>query len=214
MYEDVKNEIVEASRYIDEKGWNHGRAGNISVFIRDNQHVVITPSGVVKAKLRPEDILVVDIEGNVVEGFGKPSIELPMHLAIYRAYDYVNAVIHAHGIYSTILAVTKEPLPPLIDEAIVLLGGEVRVAEYAFSGTEELADNVVKALRERKAAIIANHGAIAVGKDLNEAIEIVGLVERLSEVYVLARLFGKVHLLPEEVVEFGKKVFLRELRKK
>ncbi|MEL9999729.1 MAG: class II aldolase/adducin family protein [Desulfurococcaceae archaeon] len=195
VYEELKRDIVNAFHYMEERGWNYGRAGNISVFVRENGHVLVTPSGVLKAKLKPEDILVLDVKGNLLEGRGKPTIELPLHLAIYDAYEYFNAVVHAHGVYSTTLSITRDPLPLLIEEMVMYLGGEVRVAEYAPSGTEELAEKVVKALNGRKAVILANHGVVACGKDLEEAVEVLGLVERLSQIYILARLLGKVHLL-------------------
>ncbi|MEM4888374.1 MAG: class II aldolase/adducin family protein [Thermosphaera sp.] len=83
MYDDLKRQIVDVFRYIEEKGWNYGRAGNISIYIRKENRVLITPSGVPKSKLKPEEILVLDAEGNVIEGVGKPTIELPMHLAIF-----------------------------------------------------------------------------------------------------------------------------------
>lgn len=212
VYEKLKEEIVRALRYIEDKGWNFGRAGNASVFVRDRGHVLVTPSGVPKSRLKPEDILVVDLEGSLVEGSGKPTIELPMHLAIYRAYDYVNAIIHAHGLYSTVLAIAREPLPPLIEEAVIVLGGDVRVAEFALAGTTQLAENVVKALEGRKAAILANHGVVACGHDLDDAIEVLGLVERLSQVYVLARVLGKTYNLPIEVVEKWKSVFVERIK--
>lgn len=212
MYDELKKEIVRAFRYMERRGWNHGKAGNVSVLVREKGHILVTPSGVSKARLKPSDILVLDLDGNVVDGAGKPTVELPLHLAIYKAYSYVNAVVHAHGVYSTVLAVTRESLPPLIEEMIVEVGGEVRVAEYAPSGTLELAENVVKALKGRKAAILANHGVITCGKNLEEAIELLGLVERLSQVYVLSRLLGRVHVLPRDVVSRWEKVFIERLQ--
>lgn len=212
MYEELKKSIVEVFKYIEERDWNHGKAGNISIFIRENGHILVTPSGVTKAKIKAEDILVVDINGEVIEGRGRPTIELPLHLAIYKTYNYINAIIHAHGVYSTILAITREPLPPLIEEMIMHIGGEVRVADYAPVGTDELAENAVKALEGRKAVILSNHGVVACGRDLDEAVEILGLVERLSQVYILARLFGKIYHLPEEVLEFYRKIFVSRLK--
>lgn len=213
MYEELKRSVVKVFKYMEKKGWNHGKAGNISVFVRERKHILVTPSGVSKAKLKPEDVLVLDVDGNVLEGRGKPTVELPFHLAIYKAYDYINVVVHAHGVYSTVLSVVREPLPPLIEEMIMYVGGEVRVAEYAPSGTGELAENVVKALEGRKAVILANHGVVACGKDFEEAVEILGLVERLSQVYILAKLLGKFHQLPQDVVEFHRKTFLNKLRR-
>lgn len=213
MYEEHKVEIVKALQYMEDKGWNFGRAGNVSVFLRDKEHVLVTPTGIPKAKLKPEDILVVDVNGSLVEGYGRPTIELPMHLAIYKAYDHVNAIIHAHGLYSTVLAVTREPLPPLIEEAVIVLGGEVRVADFAPAGTLELAENVVKALQGRKATLIANHGVITCGQNLEDALEVLGLVERLAYVYIHSKLLGRVHHLPSEVVEKWKSMFVEKLKR-
>jgi len=196
VYEELKREIAKAFKYIEKKGWNYGRAGNISVFIREKKHVLVTPSGAYKAKLKPEDIIVVDVNGGVIEGRDRPTIELPMHLAIYRAYEHINAVVHAHGIYSTALAIARKQLPVIVEEMDLYIGGDVRVADYAPAGTQELAESVVKALKGRKAVLLANHGVIACGGDLEEAVEILGLVERLSQAYILARVLGDVHLLP------------------
>lgn len=195
MYEELKKEIADVMRYIEEKGWNHGRAGNASVLVRETGHLLITPSGVAKSRLRPSDILVLDVSGRILEGSGKPSSELPMHLEIYRNYGDVGAVLHAHGVYSTVLAITRTPLPVLIDEMRLVLGGDIRVADYAPFGTVELARNVAEALRDRRAVIIANHGVLAVGRDIWEAVEALGLVERLSQSYVLGRIMGKVYTL-------------------
>lgn len=211
MYEDLKDVIVNVFRLIEERGWNFGRAGNISVFMRDRGHLLITPTGVLKARLRPNDILVLDLDGNVIEGVSKPSTELPLHLAIYREYSHINAIIHAHGLYSTVLAVAREPLPPLIEEMILHVGGDVRVADYAPAGSKELAENAVRALKDRKAVILANHGIVACGKDLEEAVEILGLVERLSQIYIYARLLGKIYRLPREAIERWEKIFKSKL---
>lgn len=214
MYEEYKEEVVAVLKYIEEKGWNYGRSGNISVLIRGNKHVLVTPSGVLKSKLRPGDILVVDMEGRVIEGRGRPTIELPLHLAIYRSSDHVNAVIHAHGIYSTTLAISREPLPPLIEEMIIRIGGGVEIAEYAPAGSRELAENVVRALGYRKAVIIANHGVVACGEDLEEAVEILGLVERISYSYILSKLIGKIYQLPLDIVESYEKTYLSRLKER
>lgn len=209
MYDDLKERLIDAFKYMEVRGLNYGRAGNISVFIRDKAHILVTPSSVPKAKLTPSDILVVDLEGRTVEGVRKPTIELPLHLTIYRNLANINAVIHAHGIYSTVLAITREPLPPLIEEALIYIGGEVKVAEFAPAGSKELADNAIKALNGRKAVILANHGVVTCGKDLDEALEILELVERLSKIYILAKQLGRIYFLPENIIEIHKKTFLK-----
>ncbi|MCY0867712.1 MAG: class II aldolase/adducin family protein [Desulfurococcus sp.] len=188
LYTDLKARIVEVARLLEEKNLNHGRSGNISMRVPDSNHVLITPSGLVKSRLNTDDIVVIDTEGRVVEGRWKPSSEVNMHLAIYKARNDVNAIIHAHTVYSTVLAVARKPLPPIIEEAVLFLGGEVRVAEFAPYGTVQLAENVVRALGDRKAVLLASHGVVAVGGSLEEAVEVLSLLERLSQVYVLSEI--------------------------
>ncbi len=213
MYEDVKKRIVNVMRYMEERGLNYGRSGNASVRVSED-HVLITPSGVVKAEMPPEDILVVSMNGEVIEGRRAPTVEMPLHLAIYRAYEYFRAIIHAHAPYTSVLAVAREPLPPIIEEMVIYTGGEVRVAEYAPFGSKKLAENAVKALEGRSAVILANHGVVACGRSLEEALEVLTIVERTSQTYVLAKSLGKVFNLPEEVVESLKTLFLKRFTTK
>jgi len=210
LYEDVKKRIVDVMRYMEERGLNYGRSGNVSVRVRDDK-ILITPSGVVKAEMSPEDILVVSMDGEVVEGERRPTVEMPLHLAIYKNYEYFKAVIHAHAPYTSVLAVAREPLPPIIEEMVIYTGGEVRVAEYAPFGSRELAGNAVKALEGRSAVILANHGVVTCGKSLDEALEVLKVVERTAQIYILARLLGKTFNLPEETVETLKTLFLERL---
>jgi len=213
LYEDVKKRIVNVMRYMEERGLNYGRSGNASVRVSED-HVLITPSGVVKAEMPPEDILVVSMNGEVIEGRRAPTVEMPLHLAIYRAYEYFRAIIHAHAPYTSVLAVAREPLPPIIEEMVIYTGGEVRVAEYAPFGSKKLAENAVKALEGRSAVILANHGVVACGRSLEEALEVLTIVERTSQTYVLAKSLGKVFNLPEEVVESLKTLFLKRFTTK
>jgi L-fuculose-phosphate aldolase len=211
LYEDLKKKIAWVLEYLEFKGLNYGRSGNVSVRA-SREHIIITPSGRVKARLDPGDLVVVDSNGNVIEGVLKPSSELPMHLAIYSAYEYVNAIIHAHSLYTSILGVTREALPPILEETVLYVGGDVRVADYAPFGTKELAENAVEALRGRKAVILANHGVVAVGVDLDDALEVLELVERAAQIYVYSRLLGRVTTIPLDVVEQQRKIFLERLK--
>lgn len=212
MYEVLKEEIVNAMKYMEDRGLNYGRSGNVSIRVKGTEYVLITPSGLPKASLTPSDVLVVTINGDVVEGVHRPTVEMPLHTTIYRRYDYVNSVIHAHGIYTTALAVAREPLPPIVEEMVIYVGGDVRVAEYAPFGSEELAERVAEALRERMAALLANHGVVACGKSLQEALEVLTLVERVAQVYLLSKLAGKITTLPEESVELQRKLFIERLK--
>ncbi len=213
LYEDVKSDVARVLKILEEKGLNYGRSGNVSVRIPDKGHIVITPSGLVKSALSPKDLLVIDIEGNVIEGDGSPTVETPLHLGIYREYEYFNAVIHAHTIYSSALAVARESIPPIIEEMVLYIGGEVRVADYAPFGSKELAENAVKALRDRRAVLLANHGVVACGRDLWEALEVLEVVERVAHIYVLSKALGRAFSIPREVAEFQKTVFLAKLKR-
>lgn len=212
MYDVLKEEIVNVMKYMEDRGLNYGRSGNVSVRVKGTEYVLITPSGLPKASLTPSDVLVVTVNGDVVEGVHRPTVEMPLHTTIYRRYDYVNSVIHAHGIYTTALAVAREPIPPIVEEMVIYVGGDVRVAEYAPFGSEELAERVAEALRERMAALLANHGVVACGKDLQEALEVLTLVERVAQVYLLSKLAGRITTLPEESVELQRKLFIERLK--
>lgn len=204
---ELKKKIVDAMRYMDEKGLNHGRSGNVSIRV-DRERVLITPSGVVKSELKPEDIVLINMNGEVLEGIRKPTVEVNLHLEIYRAYDYFNAVVHAHPVYSSVLAVLREPLPPVIEEMVLYTGGEIRVAEYAPFGTIELARNAVEALRDRSAVILANHGVVACGRNLDEALEILELVERVAQIYILVRATGlKYYTVPLDSLEKIREIY-------
>ncbi|MEM0244693.1 MAG: class II aldolase/adducin family protein [Zestosphaera sp.] len=211
MYEELKKEIIDVLKFMEDKGLNHGRSGNVSVRVKGVNHVLITPSGLPKARLSTEDIVVVSISGEVIEGARKPTVELPLHTAIYRKYDYFNAVIHAHPIYVTTLAIAREPLPPVVEEAVLYVGGEVRVAEYAPFGSRELAENVVRALEDRTAVILPNHGVVTCGRSLEEALEVLVLIERLAQSYILSRILGKTTKPPDEVVDYLSKLFSKRI---
>lgn len=211
MYEELKKEIINVLKFMEDRGLNHGRSGNVSVRVKEVDHILITPSGLPKARLSTEDIVVVSMSGEVIEGTRKPTVELPLHTAIYREYDYFNAVIHAHPIYITTLAIAREPLPPVVEEAVLYIGGEVRVAEYAPFGSEELAENVVKALEGRTAVILPNHGVVTCGKNLEEALEVLVLIERLAQSYILSRILGKITKPPDEVIKYLSRLFSEKL---
>jgi len=207
LYPKLRQKIVETFRKLDELGLTYGTAGNISIRIPEENLFLITPSGVRKAALKPEDILVIDKKRNVIEGKRNPSVETPMHLAIYKNREDAKAVIHAHPIYSSILAVTGTELPPIVEEMILYTGGEIKVAKYAPPGTQELANNVVEALGDRKAALLMNHGVITCGKDLEDALDVLLCVERTAKIFILAKLMGEPKMLPEKIIEVEKDLF-------
>ena len=199
MYDKEKKELLQICREMVENDLVVGSSGNASLRVGD--HVLITPSSVRYTEMIAENIMVLDLEGNVVEGDLNPSIETPTHLEIYRQREDALAVVHSHSIYTTALALLHMPLPPVLDEVVPKLGGEIRVTDYAMPGTKELAKNVVEAMDMRSAALIANHGAICCAKTIRKAMEKAILLERTCRIYLLAKQIGDPIHLPEEVVE-------------
>ena len=209
-WDDVRAAIVEACRRLEAGGLVAGSSGNVSVRLPaagDRELFAITPSGVPYRILRPEQVVVIDAQGQLAEGDGRPSSERLAHLTAYRARPDVGAVIHTHSVYASALALAGQELPPVIDEQVVALGGPVRVAEYGIPATQELADKAVEALGLRQAVLLRNHGALGVGRDLEEALAVVEMLERSARIYLLARLLGDVQTLPANVVEMEVKFF-------
>lgn len=203
-----KMAVVEAAQAMARKGLVVGAAGNVSVRLgADEELLAITPSRTPYDLLDADAIQVIDFEGDPIEGEGIPSIESLMHIAAYRVRPNIGAVVHTHSVYASVLAVAHRELPPVIDEMVTSIGGEVPVAPYAFPSTEELAEGVGKALGHRNAVILANHGMVGVGQDLRSALTNCELVERAAQVYVLASLLGSVNRLPDDVVEAEKEIF-------
>lgn len=198
--EDAAEKVLAAAKEMLAKGLVEGTAGNISAR-RDDGTIVITPSSVDYAAMTLDDLVTIDAAGEVVaaaEG-RSPSSEKPLHLACYKAFDDVGAVIHSHAVHATMFAVARQPIPACIDEFAIYVGGEVRVSEYAASGSDAMAANVVAALEGRGAALIANHGMVAVGPTPDAALHITALVERSAKIVWGARQLGPVHEIPPEV---------------
>jgi L-fuculose-phosphate aldolase len=210
MWESEKMQVIEAAQEMERKGLVVGTAGNISLRLKDpggRDLLAITPSGRYYDSLKVDDIVVVDFAGQKVEGELKASIETPMHIEVLKARKKMNAVVHAHPAFCSAIAVARLDIPPLIDEQVILIGGEIKVAEYGFPGTPDLAKNAVSALGPRNAVILANHGVLSVGRDMREALTICELAEEMAKIYVSALSIGKVNQLPAEAVELEKAFF-------
>ncbi len=193
--------VVEAAREMADKGLVVGSAGNVSMRVRGEEMLAITPSRKPYQELGAEDIQIIDFEAGPVEGDALPSVESLVHIGVYRARDDAGAVVHTHSVYASALAVAHRPLPPVVDEMITSLGGEIPVTEYAFPSTEELAERVAEGVSERNAVLVANHGVVGLGKDPRAALTACELVERAAKIYVLATLLGGAHSLPPDVVD-------------
>ena len=192
------------------KGLVVADSGNVSLRLADTDGhdlLAITPSKRNLHKLTVEDIVVIDFDGNPVEGELLPSIESMMHIEIYKGRKEVHSVVHTHSIYASSLAVAGMSLPAILDEMVVNTGGEVRVADYGFPSTDDLARNAVAALRDRRAALLRNHGVVCVGASVQSALSLSELVERAAHIYVLSKLMGSPNTLPEGIIEVEKNIY-------
>ena len=165
--------------------------GNISIFDRQTGLVAITPSAVPYEQREVEDICVIDLEQNLIEGKWKPTSETPLHLIYYKKRSDINAVIHTHAPKATVFGVIGDkPMPMILTEAATGLGGAVLIAPYARPGTQELAEVTYDAVGQGFAAIMANHGLITVGSTLEYAFAATAASETTAEALISARAMG------------------------
>ena len=192
--------VLDAAKDMLRRGLVEGTAGNISAR-RSDGNIVITPSSVDYRDMQLEDLVLVDPEGAVLRAADgrAPSSEMRLHLACYQAFDDIGSVIHSHPVWATMFAIAHEPIPACIDEFAVYCGGDVRCTDYAASGTPEVGTNAVKALEGRAAALIANHGLVAVGPRPDKVLHVTALVERTAQIVWGARALGGPVPIPEDV---------------
>ncbi len=191
---ELRGAVAAACRRLAEAGLLVGTAGNVSARVGDV--VAVTGTGVVLADCGPHDVTLVDPDGAVLEGALVPTSELDLHLLVHTRTD-ATAVVHTHAPYATAVACVLDELPVLHYQQL-LLGGTVRVAPYATFGTPELADHVLAALQDRQAALMANHGSIAVGAGLKAAVENALLLEWLAALHHRAAALGTPRTLSDD----------------
>lgn len=199
-----RQQVADACRYLSRSGLVVGTAGNVSVRVDDR--VVISPSGVDYEVMSAADVGIHDLDGRVVDARLEPSSELALHLAVYAGSEHA-AVVHTHGPASTALSTLVDTVPSS-HYYTALFGGGVRVAPYATFGTDELARNVVEALRDRAAALMGNHGAVLVGSELTGVLKLVPYLEYVCDVQLRAMASGQpVRVLPDdEIAEVARRL--------
>ena len=185
----AREAIVAMGKELIERKLVAGSWGNISVKIADGVYAV-TPSGRGYANQKPEDIVIVDDACKTLDGELTPSSESKLHTAIYNACPEAKAIIHTHSIYASALAAMRKPVPAIIEDIVQIIGGRVECAEYALPGTQELADNAVKAMNGRKGVLLANHGAVCWGKDLADALMVCEILEKAAQIAIICQSCG------------------------
>lgn len=199
---EMKERVLENTRSAYAEGLFAGTSGNLSVCDAAKELLAITPSSFPYEKMTLDDIMVIRmIDGSVVEGRHQPSSEWRMHRAILRGRADIFGVVHTHSPYATSFAVTAMPIPLILIEMLVYIGGDIPVAEFALPGGDALGETVAAALRTRNACLMANHGAVAVGATLEQAHLRAVYVEDAAKIYSLALGAGKTRTIPEEAVK-------------
>lgn len=199
-WKDRRQQLLEMSRKAYDEALFAGTSGNLSMYDREEGLMLITPSSVPYETMKTEDLVLMKLDGEVVEGENRPSSEWRMHAAVYRNKDEVSAVLHTHSPYATSFAVNKQEIPVILIEMVPFLGGSVPVAEFALPGTDAVGEAAVKALCERNACLMTNHGVLAVGATLEQAHIRAVYVEDAAKIYSLALSNGKTFEVPEESV--------------
>ncbi|MBP3873976.1 MAG: class II aldolase/adducin family protein [Lachnospiraceae bacterium] len=197
-----REKIVESGIRILHSGLTVETWGNISLRDPDTGLIYMTPSGMPYDTLAPEDVVVMDSGFRIVEGVRKPSIESGMHIRIMNERSDVNAIIHTHPVDSQIFACLHRDIPPVIDEAAQILEGTVRCAHYALPGSDELAENVVSALGKGAACLMANHGAVCVGGDIDRAFRVCTVLEMTARIYYKALCIGDPKPIDDDKVAY------------
>src|SRR5215212_5575356 len=192
----LREQLAAACRELAAAGLVRGTSGNVSA--RDGDRIAITPTGGMLGELTTEDVVIVDRDGALVEGEGRPTSELALHLGALERFG-AGAVVHTHAPLATALSLVLDELP-CVHYEMLALGGAVRVAPYRTFGTEELADAVLDALDGRAAALMANHGAITIGDDLAMAVERAHLLEWACTLYWRAAAIGEPRVLGSEAL--------------
>ena len=195
----LRRAIIAKARLMNASGLTRGTAGNISA--RFGDRMLITPSAIPYETLKPAMLAAMPLDGNGEwAGSHKPSTEWPFHSAIYRARSDAGAVVHTHSAFATVLSIARRPIRACHYMIAAFGGSNVRCADYATSGSAELSQAVLPALEGRNACLLANHGAVAVGTDLDEAMWLAETLETISEHYYRALLIGGPILLSERDV--------------
>ena len=202
---DERNSIVEYGKKLITSRLTTGTGGNLSIYNRSEGLIAIKPSGVEYFKMKPEDVVIITPEGEIVEGSLKPSSEFRFHLDLFKHRIDVNAIVHTHQVYATTIACMNWELPA-VHYMVGLSGDKVPLAKYATYGTQELSDHIIEAIGSYNACLMANHGIVAVGSNIDRAFNVAEEIEFVSQLYLQSKSMGDpVILSSDEMANVRKK---------
>lgn len=206
MMEYEKEQVVRYGKKLIDRRLTTGSGGNISVYNREKNLVAISPSGLDYYETTPEDIVILDTDGNLVEGKHRPSSEAGMHLAFYKNRADVSGIVHTHSKFATAIACMGWELPA-VHYLIGMAGHRVKCTGYATYGSDELAKKAIETIGDSNAVLLANHGLIALGEDVDRAFSTAEHLEFVSEVYYLTKTLGTPNILSDEDMDEVMKKF-------
>ncbi len=200
LLENMKTAVVKFGCKMVTSGLTTGTGGNLSIIDRASGRVAISPSGIEYSVLRPDDVVVTDLEGNLVEGERHPSSELGCHLAIYQKREDTGAVVHTHSPYATTLACLGWEIPA-VHYLVGFAGKKVPVAPYATFGSQALANIVGEHIRDYNALLLANHGLLATGTGIDAAFAVAEEIEFVARIYYQTKSVGTPVIVPDQEME-------------
>ena len=197
---EIRQALLATAKEMISCGLVEGTAGNVSARL-PNGNVVLTPSSIDYNTMTLDDLVVTDIDGTVLEGSRTPTSEKSLHLACLKKHRDIGAVMHCHAMFATMFAIARQPIPCVIEEFDVYVGGDVPVADYRLTGSDALAEEVSNRVADRGAVLMANHGLLCVGKNPADVLKVAKLVERTAQIIWGARLLGDLVPLPQATLE-------------
>ena len=183
---EMKRQVLRTAQKAYQEKLMAGTSGNMSIYCPERGVVAITPSSYDYSKMEEKDIVIIDLDGTVLDGWLKPSSEWKMHVEIYRHLPHVKAVVHTHSPYATSFALNHQEIPVVLIEMIPFLKGKLEVSAYAEQGSAQVGLNAVPILERKNACLMANHGVVAVGETIEQAYINSVYVEDTAKIYHMA----------------------------
>lgn len=208
-YMDIRQAIIDACLRLEETGMVIGTWGNVSVRLPDGR-IMLTPSRVDYKDLTPADMVIIDLEGNKVEGDRNPTSEMQVHRLIYVNRPDVGAVVHCHPVYASAMCAATHGIPPIFEELSQMIGGEIPITkEYVNAGQHlRLGEVTVEALGDKNAVLIRNHAPVCCGRDLKEALTCAQVTEKAAKCYLALKGGMEITTIPDDLVEAERHRFL------
>jgi L-fuculose-phosphate aldolase len=203
---DERLKIVEYGKKLISSQLTTGSGGNLSIYNREEDLVAIKPSGVDYSSMTPEDIVIVNVNGEIIQGDLKPSSEIKFHLALYKYRSSVRAIIHTHQVYATTFACLNWEIPA-VHYLVGFCGDKVPIAPYATYGTQELSNNILQSIGQYNACLMANHGIVTVGETLEAAFTVCDQIELVARIYYNTKCLSEPVILSDQEMKIVQNKF-------